>query len=96
MTVNWTNAALSDLRAIETYITRHSARYAQAMVDNIFARSAILEDHPRMGSVVEEYQDELLRELLETPYRIVYRIVDDQRIDVVAVVHAARRMPSGL
>jgi toxin ParE1/3/4 len=45
--------------------------------------------------MVPEYEEETLRELYENPYRIVYRILD-QQIDVVAVVHAARRMPRGL
>ena len=65
------------------------------MVERIFARSERLEAHPRLGPVVPEYDDEKLRELFEDPYRIVYRIVGG-RIDVVAVVHASRRLPRGL
>jgi toxin ParE1/3/4 len=45
--------------------------------------------------MVPEYGDETLRELFEDPYRIVYQVLD-QQIDVVAVVHAARRLPRGL
>jgi hypothetical protein len=45
--------------------------------------------------MVPEYEDETLRELFEDPYRIVDRITDRQ-IDVVAVVHSARRFPRGL
>jgi len=33
--------------------------------------------------------------LFEDPYRIIYRVLE-QQIDIVAVVHAARRMPRGL
>jgi plasmid stabilization system protein ParE len=65
------------------------------MVERIFAHSERLEAHPRLGPVVSEYDDETLRELFEDPYRIVYRLVEG-RIDVVAVVHASRRMPRGL
>jgi plasmid stabilization system protein ParE len=39
MTVNWTESALADLRAIEAYIPRHSARYGRGMVERIFART---------------------------------------------------------
>ena len=95
MTVNWTEAALSDLRAIEAYIARHSSRYATVLIDRIFTHTGILADHPFLGPVVPEYDDEALRELVEDPYRIVYRVYDE-RVDVVAVVHAARRMPRGL
>ncbi|OWK39089.1 hypothetical protein FRUB_06171 [Fimbriiglobus ruber] len=48
-----------------------------------------------MGAIVPEFEDESLRELLESPYRIVYRVYTD-RVDVVAVVHGARQMPQGL
>ena len=93
MMVNWTEAALRDLQGIELYIARHSVQYARGMVDRIFARTGMLADQPRSGAMVPEYGEESLRELLEYPYRIVYRIVDENRIDVVAVVHAARQMP---
>ena len=95
MTVNWTEAALADLQAIETYIGRHSLQYGRSMVERILDRSGQLADFPRLGAEVPEYADEALRELLENPYRIVYRVYED-RIDVVAVVHGARRMPRGL
>jgi toxin ParE1/3/4 len=95
MNVHWTESALADLRAIEAYISRHSTRYARGMIERIFARSERLAAHPRSGPVVPEYQDETLRELFEDPYRIVYRVLEDQ-VDVVAVVHSARRMPRGV
>ncbi len=95
MTVNWTEAALADLRATETYIARHSTQYSRSMVERIFDRTGQLVDFPRLGAEVPEYGDEFLRELLENPYRIVYRVYAD-RVDIVAVVHGARSMPRGL
>jgi plasmid stabilization system protein ParE len=95
MTVNWTEAALADLQAIEAYLARHSPRYGRSMVERIFAHTEQLVDFPQLGAVVPEYEDESLRELLESPYRIVYRVYVD-RVDVVAVVHGARRMPRRL
>lgn len=38
----------------------------------------------RSGRIIEKYQREDLRELIEPPYRIVYLIVAD-RIDIVTV-----------
>lgn len=95
MNVRWTESALADLQAVETHIGRHSQQYARSMVERVFARAGHLEAQPRLGPVVPEYEDETLRELFEDPYRIVYRIVE-QQIDIVAVVHAARRLPRGL
>jgi plasmid stabilization system protein ParE len=95
MNVHWTEAALADLRAAEAYLARHSPRYAQSLVDRVFARTAQLADQPELGAVVPEYEVEGLRELFEDPYRIIYRVLQ-QQVDVVAVVHAARRLPRGL
>ena len=66
MIVNWTAAALSDLRAIEVYIARHSRQYGVSMVERIFDRTAQLADFPMLGAQVPEYEDASLRELLET------------------------------
>ncbi len=95
MNVHWTEAALTDLRAVEAYIARHSPQYAQSLVERIFARSGLLEAQPHLGVAVQEYDDQAIRELFEDPFRIVYRIGDDQ-IDIVAIVHASRRLPRGL
>ena len=95
MNVYWTESALADLQAIEAHIGLHSQQYARSMVERIFARAAQLAAQPRLGPAVPEYEDETVRELLEHPYRIVYRIAG-QQIDIVAVVHAARRLPRGL
>jgi plasmid stabilization system protein ParE len=65
------------------------------MVERIFDRTADLAAQPRVGATVPERDEETLRELFENPYRIVYRILE-QQIDIVAVVHAARRFPRGI
>lgn len=95
MNVHWTEAALSDLRAVEAHFARHSPRYAQSLIERIFARSGDLADFPYLGPMVPEYGDETLRELFEDPFRIVYRVLE-AKVDIVAVVHASRRLPRGL
>lgn len=42
--------------------------------------------------MVPEYKRDDIREVIERPYRIIYRIKDEQ-IDVVAVVHSAQQLP---
>ncbi len=41
------------------------------------------------------YDVDDIREVLEYPYRIIYRVLPD-RVDVLAVVHGARRLPASL
>ena len=92
MTVHWTDTAIGHLLAIYEYIEQDSASYAQRMVDRITRRSELLAQFPLLGSTVPEYQDPDIRQVLEKPYRIIYRVTED-RIDVLAVVHGARQLP---
>ena len=95
MKVLWTESAVADLHAIEAYISRHSPRYASAMLRRIIERTDALSQHPLIGSMVPEFEAESLRELLESPYRIIYQVTPDH-IDIIAIVHAARKMPPDL
>jgi len=62
------------------------------MVDKITHRSMQIDVHPLSGRKVPEYDSDVIRELIEQPYRIIYRIKQDQ-IDVLAVIHGARLLP---
>jgi len=42
--------------------------------------------------MVPEYRRDDIREVIERPFRIIYR-VDENRIDVLAVLHGAQQMP---
>ena len=92
MSVHWTNNAIEHLTNIYEYIGLNSPTYAKKMVDRITRRSVQIVDQPYSGRKVPEYQVEDIRELIEPPYRIIYRIKMDQ-IDVLAVIHGARLMP---
>lgn len=92
MTVYWTQTAIDHLQAIRDYIARNSPGYAQALVDRITRRTDGLAATPMLGAAVPEYSEESIREVLEHPYRIIYRVSTD-RVDVLAVIHGARRLP---
>ena len=92
MRVHWTQTAVGHLRAIRDYIARNAPGYAVAVVDRIVRRTDQLAGLPHNGAEVPEYGDETIRELLEHPYRILYRVTAEQ-IEILAVIHAARRLP---
>ncbi len=92
MRVHWTHNAVDHLVNIYEYICLNSPVYGKQMVDKITRRSEQIADQPYSGRKVPEYQAEDIRELIEKPYRIIYRIKKDQ-IDVVAVIHGAQLMP---
>jgi toxin ParE1/3/4 len=93
--VVWTDNAISQLIGIYDYIARDSAFYAQRMVDRLTRRSQIVVDFPAAGRVVPEYDVSDIREIIEKPYRILYRVRKEQ-IDILAVIHGAQLLPSEL
>lgn len=95
MRVHWTQNAIEHLVNIYEHIALNSPTYAKAMVDKITRRSEQIADQPLSGRKVPEYQTDDIRELIENPYRIIYRIKADQ-IDVVAVIHGARLLPEDI
>jgi plasmid stabilization system protein ParE len=92
MNVRWTENAVRH-EAIHNYIAQNSARYAQGMVDRITRRSEMPGRFPQLGAMVPEFEDQSIREVMERSYRIIYRIQND-RVEVLAVVHGARRLSS--
>lgn len=89
--VIWTEIAIDDVRLIHEYISKDSKRYADRFIEKIINRVTQLENFPRSGRVVPEFDSELIRELIEGNYRIVYKITSDQ-VAVVRVHHAARQL----
>ena len=93
MKVCWTDEAQRHLDDIHRHIAGDSPFYARRMVDKITRRSRQISAFPRSGRMVPEYQDIDVREVVEPPYRIVYRVAAD-RVDVLAVFHGARLLPN--
>ena len=91
MKVLWTENALKHLLDVYEYISQNSPTYATRMVDRLTRRSEQIANFPMSGREVPEYEAEDIREVIEKPYRIIYRVKSDQ-IDILAVVHAARQL----
>lgn len=92
MSVTWTATAADQLQAIRDYLSQSSPGYAQALASRIIARTEALDGQPLFGAEVPEYGDPDIREVFEHPYRILYQVTG-QDVQVVAVIHASRRMP---
>ena len=95
MKVHWTDTAQRHLDSIFAHIAQDSPRYALSMVDRLTRRSQQIADFPHAGRMVPEYEREDIREVIEGPYRIIYRIKPLQ-IDVLGVIHGARDLAIAL
>ena len=92
MRVLWSEGALQHLAAIYQYIAQTSPVYAEGVVDRIWHRSGQLAEFPDSGREVPEYKRPDIREVIQGAYRVIYRRGADA-IQVLAVLHGARRLP---
>ena len=91
MTISWSAEARRSLRAIRKYIAQDSEFYAAQMVRRIIDRVEEAAGAPAQGHPVHEYPEEPLREVHESPYRIIYRFSDSE-LWVVTIVHFRQRL----
>jgi toxin ParE1/3/4 len=91
-TVHWTPEAKTRLRAIEAYIAKDTSASAHAVVQRILARTRQLNTVPFSGRQVPDYRREELRELLERPYRIIYRVTAS-RVEILTLMHYRQLLP---
>jgi plasmid stabilization system protein ParE len=77
--------------AIAEYISTSSPVYAEQFLERVVHRVHQARVFPDSGRMVPEFGDPTLRELLEWPYRLIYRVRDDA-IEVLAVLHGRREL----
>jgi plasmid stabilization system protein ParE len=91
MRVTWTARARTRLAEIHDYIAQDSKPHAVAMVQRILDRAEVLTFAPRSGPRLQAFADDEVRELLERPYRIIYR-VSANSIEILTVKHYRQRL----
>jgi toxin ParE1/3/4 len=93
--VSWTSQAFADLESIYAFFARDSEHYARRIYMQITVAVDRLEMFPLSGRVVPEYARKDVREVIHSPYRIVYRVLE-QEVHILTVTHAARPLPDDL
>ncbi|HWA24283.1 MAG TPA: type II toxin-antitoxin system RelE/ParE family toxin [Lacunisphaera sp.] len=92
MSIVWSDESRRSLRAIRRFIANDSDYYADQMVARIVERVEHAAKAPLQGHRVHEYPEAPLREVHESPYRIIYRISETE-LEVVTVVHFKQELP---
>lgn len=95
MKVHWTEHAITRLKLIETHIAEDSPEIGKAVSFGLLTESRKLAELPFYGRVVPEYKQDSIREILKRPYRIIYRLNNEQ-IDVLTVMHYRQLLPADL
>jgi len=94
--LNWTDLSIEDLINIAEFISKDSHKYSVIQIKRIRERAKILKEQPFLGRIVPETQNDFIRELILGNYRIIYRIISEDRIDILTVHHSARQLNIGL
>jgi len=89
--VKWTNNTLEELDDIARFISKDSPKYAKILMNQIFEMASHLEQFPKLGRKVPEYNDPNLREIIYKNYRIIYLIKEDQ-LEIISVIHGSRKL----
>ncbi len=92
--VKWASIAQQDLKQIIDYIALDSPGNALQILKKIRQQASTLYSFPERGRIVPELQDQgiyIYRELIVTPWRIIYRITDTT-VYVLSVIDARRNV----
>jgi toxin ParE1/3/4 len=84
------------LAAIRAFVRQESPHYASVIVSRLISATNRLIPFPESGRAVPEFEDPLVREVVQRPYRIVYRLVGVDEIHVLTVHHASQSFPTEL
>ena len=89
--VKWLRRALKNLESIHAYISQEEPSAAVRVLNKIRAGVGMVKEFPLMGRTgrVDETRELVIG---NTPYIVVYRVKDDV-IEVLRVLHSARKFP---
>lgn len=88
--IRFAESAVLDLEVIKRwYAEQNVPEVGDRLVAEIFERIEALRDHPEMGRMVPEFGQMFLRELIQPPFRIVYR--HEQRTVLIVRVWRSER-----
>ena len=88
--INWTDDAKLDLKNIYEFISKESEYYAELTVFKIISKTELLNNNVNIGKVIKEKQNPFFRELLYKQYRIMYKVLGDQHVDILNISHSSR------
>ncbi len=90
MNISFSKSAIEDLRGIkEYYLEQGVPQIGQEFVASIVEHVETLSSHPDIGRVVPEFDDESIRELIHSPFRVVY-LRESKSIKVIRVWRSER------
>jgi len=92
--VIWSPSARADLKDIVTFIAEDNPVVADDFGRALIEASKALGRFEKKGRIVPEFGIEEIREIIVSPYRIIYRLQEnDSAVEVIRLWHGARGKP---
>jgi hypothetical protein len=88
--INWTLRAQAALDGIYEHIHQDAPFYAERFVQQVIDSVDRLEIFPLSGRCVPEAGRDDIREIIFQSYRVIYWFINDNRIDILSVLHGSR------
>ena len=86
MEIEWSPLAIERVLEMAEYIALDKPDVARQWASDLFDSTEKLMEHPRLGRIVPEIQEDEYRELIEGNYRIIY-LIGASKISVLTVRH---------
>ena len=84
--VRWSPSAENALDEAIAFVFKESPSTAQRLLEEVLTAAASLSTLSDRGSHVPEVEDPSVRQLLCNPYRVIYR-VDEDEVVILALLH---------
>lgn len=94
--IRWARKAVRQVEKIGEHIEIDSPWQAERIVKLLYSTPESLRWSPRKGKIVPEFKDPDLREISIYSWRLIYRILDEDILEVAAVVHGRRILKRSL
>jgi len=88
--ISFSKSAIDDLEKIKAYYLEQGVpQIGQDFIAAILEHIETLSKHPDIGRVVPEFNEELIRELIHSPFRVVY-LRENKSVNIVRVWRSER------
>lgn len=87
----WSKNAINDLNNLANYFANDSPYYSKIIVKKIYKTISRLEQFPKSGRVIPEFDNENYREIIVTPYRIFY-LFENNGVKILTIVHSKQEV----
>ena len=88
--VIWTAKAYAHIDAIGRFIEKSSPFQARRVIQLIIKETRRLEKNIRIGKMLPEVHDDQYRELQVFSYRILYKLINENKVAIIGIVHGRR------